>query len=338
MKAPSRRSVWLCLVLVVLAVASGCTAKKPQASTSAGDEKVRLGYSDWPGWYPWDVASKQGLFEDAGLDVELTFFDNYTDSLNALNAGRLDANSQTLNDTLLSVASGAQQVIVLVNDNSTGNDQIIVKPGINSVADLRGRKVAAEEATVDHYLLLLGLDRAGLSAKDIEFLPLPTKDAANALVNGQVDAAGVFAPFTSEALKLPGSKALFSSADFPGAIPDHLVFTRAFVDEHPGTVQKLVDVWFKTQDFIAGNHDEAVKILAARADVTPEEYGSYDAGTRIFTIQENLEAFTPGTTDANLDFQAKKIATFQKDVGISDKDPDLTGLFDDRFVKAAGAP
>jgi NitT/TauT family transport system substrate-binding protein len=50
---------------------------------------------------------------------------------------------------------------VLVNDNSTGNDQIIARPGINSIADLKGKKVAAEQGTVDHYLLLLALRRPG---------------------------------------------------------------------------------------------------------------------------------------------------------------------------------
>jgi NitT/TauT family transport system substrate-binding protein len=49
------------------------------------------------------------------------------------------------------VSGGAEQVIVLVNDNSTGNDKIIVRESINAIADLKGKKVAAEEGTVDHY-------------------------------------------------------------------------------------------------------------------------------------------------------------------------------------------
>ena len=64
--------------------------------------------------------------------VELKYFDSYTDSLTALATGNVDANSQTLNDTLTSVSGGAKQTIVLVNDNSTGNDQIIARPGITT--------------------------------------------------------------------------------------------------------------------------------------------------------------------------------------------------------------
>lgn len=95
-----------------------------------------------------------------------------------MRAGQLDANTQTLNDTISSVAAGSDQVIVLVNDNSTGNDKIIVREGINTIADLKGKKVAAEEGTVDHFLLLLGLKKAGLTQADIQFQPLETGAAA----------------------------------------------------------------------------------------------------------------------------------------------------------------
>jgi ABC-type amino acid transport substrate-binding protein len=80
------------------------------------------------------------------------------------------------------VAGGAEQVVVLVNDNSTGNDKVIVREGIGAIADLKGKKVAAEEGTVDHFLLLLGLQKAGLTAEDIQFVPLETGKAAAAFV------------------------------------------------------------------------------------------------------------------------------------------------------------
>lgn len=127
----------------------------------------------------------------------LKWFDGYLKSINTLTADRIDANSQTLNDTISVVAGGSDQVVVLVNDNSTGNDKIIGREGIKTIADLKGKKIAAEEGTVDHFLLLLGLEKAGLTAKDIQFVPLETGQAATAFVGGQVDAVGVFAPFTT---------------------------------------------------------------------------------------------------------------------------------------------
>src|SRR5688572_22135381 len=97
----------------------------------------------------------------------MVWFDDYLQSLSALSAGALDANSQNLNDTLISVSGGAAQTIVLVNDNSTGNDQIIVAEGIDSVEDLAGKTIAIEAGAVAQFLLALVLDGAGLSFADV---------------------------------------------------------------------------------------------------------------------------------------------------------------------------
>lgn len=224
------------------------TTETDSATSTTGEATVRLGFSAWPGWFPWQVAYDEGIFQENNVSVDLKWFDGYLESINALTAEQIDANSQTLNDTISAVSGGADQVIVLVNDNSTGNDKIIVSEDINTITDLKGKKVAAEEGTVDHFLLLLGLEKEGLTQKDIEFVPLETGKAAAAFVAGQVDAVGVFAPFTTQALKRPGSKELFSSKDFPGSISDHLVFTRKFVEQNPEQVQAMVDSWFATLD------------------------------------------------------------------------------------------
>lgn len=323
------------LVSLTLAVSCGNPASQTSSSNSDGGvSQIRLGYSAWPGWFPWKVAEEQQIFADNGVPVRLQWFDGYLESINTLAAGQLDANSQTLNDTISAVAGGADEVVVLVNDNSTGNDKIIVREGINSVADLKGKKVAAEEGTVDHFLLLLGLREEGLTQEDIEFIPLETGQAATAFVGGQVDAVGVFAPFTTQALKRPGSKELFSSKDFPGAIPDHLVFSRQFVEAHPDQVQATVDSWFDTLDYKNANPEQAIQIMAQRAGVSVDEYQDYDQGTEIFTLAQNLKAFEPGEDMTALPYAAAEISRFLIDVGLAQSKPDLDRLFDDRFVKA----
>jgi NitT/TauT family transport system substrate-binding protein len=315
------------------ALLSGCGAKST-SSSSAGSTDVTIGFSAWPGWFPWQVAQEKNLFAKNNVTVKLKYFDSYTDSLNALATGNLSANSQTLNDTLSSVSGGAKQTIVLVNDNSTGNDQIIAAPGIGSVAELKGKKVAAEQGTVDHYLLLLALRKAGLSEKDITFTPLLTDAAAAAFVAGQVDAVGVFAPFTTTALGRAGSKAIATSANFPGAIPDHLTFSTKFVADHPTEVQAVVQTWFDTLAWISANKAEAISIMAKKGGVSDTDYKSYDAGTTIFTKDQNLEAFTPGTDPKHLDYQANQITDFLLNTKLIDKKPALDGLFESKFVKA----
>ncbi|MGP3956577.1 ABC transporter substrate-binding protein [Nonomuraea sp. 3N208] len=325
-----RRLLIAALLLLCAACGGGGQSAAP---TGSADKAVTLGFSAWPGWFPWQVAQEKGLFAKNGVTVELKYFDSYTDSLTALATGNIDANSQTLNDTLASVSGGAKQTVVLVNDNSTGNDQIIAKPGITSVAQLKGKTVAAEQSTVDHYLLLLALRKAGLKQSDITFKPLPTDAAAAAFKAGQVDAVGVFAPFTTTALELPGATAIATSKDFPGAIPDHLVVSRSLAADRPEVVQGLVKAWFDTLAWIGANKAEAQAIMAKRAGVSEQAYADYDAGTTILSLADNLEAFSSGS----LQKQAEEIGAFLTESGLADTAPPLDGLLDPRFVQGVSS-
>jgi len=330
---------WFAVFLVSLVITVSCTSS-PQTSTSLispTSTPIRLGFSAWPGWFPLQVAQVENLFTSNKINVDLRWFDGYLNSINALSFGKIDANSQTLNDTISAIGSGSDQVIVLVNDNSTGNDKIIVRDGINTIADLKGKKIAVEPGTVDHFLLLLGLKKAGMTQADIQFQPLETGKAAEAFLNGVVDAVGVFAPFTTKALLRPGSKELFSSREFTGAISDHIAVSRRLVKERPQDVQFLVNSWFDTLEFIHNHPGKSYEIMAERAGVSVEQYKDYDAGTKIFSVEENLKAFIPGNNMSSLPYAAKELSKFLVESGINTKEPDLSKIFDAQFVKAYAA-
>jgi len=315
---------------LLLATAVSCT----EASTATG-QKITLGFNAWPGCMPWQVAQEKGLFEQNGVDAEAKYFESLTDANNAVSTGAIDAAVQVLNDTLsLRTGGGEQLTGVLVMDNSTGADQIIAREGINNVTDLRGKKVAVEEGIVNHYLLLLALEEANLTQDDIELVPLTTDAAAAAFAAGQVDAFSGFAPYTTTALERPGSRPIATSAEFPGAIPDLLVVASSLVDERPEAVQALVNTWFDALTWIEENPEEATEIMAKRAGVSPEEYETYASGLTLFTVQQNIDAFTPGVTPKHLNFQAGEISDFITENGLADERPSTEQLFDDRFVKA----
>ena len=222
----------------------------------------------------------------------------------------------------------------MVNDNSAGNDKIIVTKDINKIEDLKGKKVAIEEGVVDDFLLSLALESKGMSRDDVEIVPLETGAAAAAFASGQTDAVGAFPPFWLTALKREGSKELITSADFPGAIPDLLVVSQKLIDEQPEQVQGMINSWFETLEFMEKNPEKADEIMAKRADVTVEELQLFKEGTKIFNIEENLEAFSEGDSMKHMPFAAPKMAKFMVDVGFIPESPDLTKIFDDRFVKA----
>ncbi|HEY8547234.1 MAG TPA: ABC transporter substrate-binding protein [Acidimicrobiales bacterium] len=341
------RSRWAWLLLIpLLATVAACgsddegddaadEAAEDESTGSGGgsDDPITLGYSAWPGWFVWAVADEAGMFEEAGVEVELTFFADYLTSLEAMAAGELDANSQTLNDTLVSVSTGADQRIVIVNDNSAGNDAIIADESIQSIADLEGKTIAAEQGVVDHFLLLQGLATEGLTEDDIDFRPALTDAAATGFADGEFDAVGVFAPFTLTALERPGSHVLFDSSDFPGTIPDHLVVTPELVEERPEDVQKLVDAWYATLDYMAANPDEALAILAEAAGISTEEYAQLQAGTRLFSAEEALEAFEADEAPVGLRPMAEQVSEFLVDSGLAEEAPPLDDLFEPSFTQ-----
>jgi len=300
-------------------------------------DKVTIGYSAWPGWFPLAVAEKEGIFEKNGLNVDLKYFADYIASLDAMSAGKLDANTQTLNDTMAAVAGGSKQAIIVVNDNSAGNDAIICDESVKSIADLKGKTIAAEEGVVDHFLLLQGLATEGLTQDDIDFRGVLTADAASSFSGGQFDCVGVFAPFTVEALKRPGSHVVFSSKEFPGIIPDHIVVSQSMVAKQPKVAQKLVNAWYDTLAYIDANPDKALKIMADKAELSTADYEDLASGTKLFTVDEAIAAFQPGDTVTSLEHTAGLINPFLVKSGLTKKQASLKGLFAPQFTEAYAA-
>jgi NitT/TauT family transport system substrate-binding protein len=327
----SRR--FIAVAVAAVAVATTGVLAVPAAHAAKLD-KVTIGYSAWPGWFPLAVAQKEGIFKKNGLDVNLKYFADYVSSLDAMSAGKLDANTQTLNDTMAAVAGGSKQSIIVVNDNSAGNDAIICDESIKSVADMKGKTVAAEEGVVDHFLLLQGLAKEGLTQDDIDFRGVLTADAAASFSGGQFDCVGVFAPFTIEALKRPGSHVVFSSKDFPGSIPDHIVVSQQMVAKQPKVAQKIVNAWYATLDYLQANPEKSLKIMADAAQVSTKDYEDLASGTKIFTIDEALAAFQPGETVTSLDYTAGLINPFMVKSGLTKKEASLKGLFAPQFTQA----
>ena len=241
--------VVLALALCAALVAGACGSDDKESATgttTAGAEgaTIRLGFSAWPGWFPWQVAEEKGLFGKAGLDVKLTYFESYTDSLNALNAGKLDANSQTLNDTISSVGAGAEEVVVLANDNSTGNDQIIVKPGIESIADLKGKKVGVSNpGSTSDIATRVGLAGVGLVPdKDVTIIAVgSSQNRTAALQSGQIQ-GGLDQPPFSYDLEALGLHSLFSMAEKKLPIVNNgVVVKRSYLNANRAVVQRYVD-------------------------------------------------------------------------------------------------
>lgn len=283
--------------------------------TNVVAEPLKIGYSDWPGWVAWEVAIEKDMFKAAGVDVQFEWFD-YVASMDAFAAGQLDAVPMTNGDTLVTGSTGGRGVMILLNDYSNGNDMLVGAPGIESVADLKGKKVGVEIGFVGHLLLLNALEKAGLSESDVELVNVPTNETPQVLASGDVAAIVAWQPNSGQALTLvPGSTKLYSSADEPGLIYDVLAVSPTSLSERRADWAKVIDVWYQIVDYIndPATHDEAVSIMAARVGVSPEDYAPILEGTKILTLDEAKEIFAKadgftslyGSTKISDDFNLK---------------------------------
>ena len=300
------------------------------------ERPIRIGYSNWAGWWPWAIAESEGLFVKHNVNVELKWYDNYSQSLKDLAAGYIDGNCQTLNDTITFATNAVKgEVVVLVNDNSAGNDKIIAAAGINNIKELKNKQVAIEAGVVDDFLLTLALEVEGMSRNDVQIIDIETGAAAEAFAAGQVDAVGAFPPFWLTALQRKGAKEITSSKDFPGAIPDLLVVTEKLVNSHPEQVQALIDTWFDILDFMATNPARADEIMANRAGINYDELQLFKAGTKMFNLEDNLEAFADGNNMKHMPYAARKMTNFlQNSLKSIEQPPNLKKIFNQRFIQA----
>jgi NitT/TauT family transport system substrate-binding protein len=270
--------------------ASAVTAAAPVPApppTPSGPA-LRIAYSDWPGWVAWEIAIQKGWFKEAGVEVDFKWFE-YVPSMEAYSAGKVDAVCVTNGDALVTGSSGGKSVGILINDYSNGNDMIVAKPGITTVAQLKGKKVGVEVGFVDHLLLMYALKSANLSDKDIKVVNVPTDQTPQTLKSGGVDAIAAWQPNSGSALKLvPGSTPIFTSANVPGIIYDELVVNPKSLADRRADWLKVVKVWDRVAKFIKDekNLDEAAKIMSARVGLTPEAYKPLMKGTYIMDLAE----------------------------------------------------
>ena len=337
------KNIWFLAVILLLSFLVTTNWQKISSTATGGfslkedyEQPILIGYSNWAGWWPWAIAESEGLFAKHNANVELKWYDNYSKSMEDLADAYIDGNCQTLNDTITFAEDAVKgEVVILVNDNSAGNDKIIAAKGINKIKDLKNKQVVLEAGVVDDFLLTLALEKEGMSRSDVKIIDIETGAAAEAFAAGQADAVGAFPPFWLIALKREGSKEITSSKNFPGAIPDLLVVSEKLIDTKPEQVQALIDTWFDILDFMAANPTRSDEIMAKRANVSYEELQLFKAGTKMFNLEENFEAFAQGNNMRHMPYAARKMTSFlQNSLKSIKKEPNFKTIFNQSFIKA----
>lgn len=315
-------------------IAGTLAAVSMSLSATALAEPLKVGYSDWPGWVAWEVGIEKGWFDEAGVEVKFEWFD-YVASMEAYAASQLDAVTMTNGDALVTGATGRKSVMILINDYSDGNDMIVAAPGIESIADLKGKKVGIEIGFVEHLLLLNGLEKAGMTEADVELVNVPTNETPQVLASGDVSAIGAWQPNSGMALKqVPGSKSIYSSADEPGLIYDVLAVSPESLATRKADWEKVAKVWYRIVEYInnPATQDDAVKIMAARVGVAPEDYKPLLKGTKLLTLPEAQAVYAKADGFKSLHGSSKIVDDFNLKYEVYTEAQDIDSYIDDSIT------
>ena len=267
------------------------------AVNAVAAEPLKIGYSDWPGYTLLEVAKQKGWFKEAGVDVDLVWFD-YLASIDAYSAGKIDADCIVGTDALGAGATGAKGKFIALLDFSEGSDMIVGKPGVESIKDLKGQTVGVEIGLVEHLLLLQALKANGMTQADVTLVPTPTNNTPQTLASGQVAAVGAWYPVAGQALKqVAGAKKLFTSAQAKGLIYDVLEVNPGSLSAHKDEWAKVAKVYYRCVEYLKDpkTHDDAVKIMAAKVGADPAEYATNIPGTHFLTVPEAKAALKKGS-------------------------------------------
>ncbi len=246
------------------------------APTGAFKDAVKVGVVTWGGYAGgqyfnegFKANSRSRFVQDYGFPVEFKILDDVPVSREAWKNDEVNLLWCTVDALPTEIAglSDFDPVVVFQADWSRGGDALVARRGINSVNDLKGKKIAVAEMTPSHSFLIWLLEAANLKTSDVQIIKQASAiDAAQVFKSQQVDAAVVWSPDDQACLQaVAGSKILQSTKSASNIIADAFIAKRAWVDQNRDKVQKLYEGWMKGAAEINSNDDnkrKAAKILA----------------------------------------------------------------------------
>jgi sulfonate transport system substrate-binding protein len=187
------------------------------------------------------VARQQKTIEKAleplGVKVSWHEFQFGPPLLEALNAGAIDYGTTGDAPPIFAQAARANLYYIAALGGAENAIAVPADSPIRTVADLKGRKVAVGKASSAHSLLLVALEKNGLTFTDIEPAYLAPADASAAFARGSVDAWSIWDPFLASAEKQRPLRLIASSSDISPAQSFYLA-NKEFTDQNPEIVAR----------------------------------------------------------------------------------------------------
>jgi NitT/TauT family transport system substrate-binding protein len=295
-------------MMVVLLIAGlilvGCDSPK---------SPIRIGVNTWPPCEIWYVAQEMGFLGETR--VELVRFSAWTDNMQSLYAGKTDLTHATYFNALYFADRGEPGEIILISDTIEGGDGLALKNDIATGADLKGRKIAVEVGTDEHFLLHKALGIFGLTIDDVIVVPTTSAGAKEAFVSGKVDACFTYEPYLSQAAEEGEGRVLVTTKDFPGYMIDVLVARSNTLKNRKSDYQTIVKAWYQAQKYIKENPEKSFALMAKNEKMPPEVFGPFYSGFTFFSLAENKALFK----DEALQIKLDEINEFILSIGLKKK-------------------
>lgn len=253
-------------------------------------EKVTIAMVTFPGYAPLYLAQEKNLFPES-IEVELVRIESVPELRAAMRSGSIDMYAATYDMFQSTGEITPPGIGFMAIDKSHGADGIVAVDGIETIADLRGKTVAAEPGYPPYFVLQYLLNEEGMTLDDVDFKDLSSADAGNAFVSGAVDIAATYEPYLSISKdKVENSKMFASTADVPVFIGDFLFAQEDLVNNNPQILKAVAQGWFNAVESI-NSDPEAYEIMGQAFGVSAEEMKDFETGVSWLSLSDNKELF-----------------------------------------------
>lgn len=235
---------------------SGCAKKEDSLTLNIGFQK----YGVLP------ILKERGTLETAlkaqNVNVKWVEFPAGPQLLEGLNVGSVAFGESGEAPPIFAQAANSNLVYVANQPEAPKAEALIVQKDskIQSVSDLKGKRVALNKGSNVHYLLLKILEANNIKLSDIEVIYLPPSDARAAFERGAVDAWVIWDPFFAAAEHQIGARVIATGENLVNNLQFYLA-DRKFAESNPQIIKAVVNELNLTTQWVAQNQGEAAKLL-----------------------------------------------------------------------------
>jgi len=324
---------------------------------AAAKKEFNVCWTIYAGWMPWGTISSEKIIDKwadkYGIKINVVQLNDYIESINQYTAGQFDGCTMTNMDALtIPAAGGVDTTALILGSYSEGNDGVVVKGEGKKLADLKGMKIYLPELSVSHYLLVRGLEKAGLQERDVTVVNTSDADIVSAFATDDVQAAVAWNPQLSTIKATPKTTEVFSSTAVPGELIDMMVVNTETLKDNPALGKALTGAWYEMMGLMKAQDAKMLNAMAAASGTDLAGYQAQLKTTHLFYTPADNLAFT---ASGDLPKTMQRVAQFSFDKGLlgeGAQSADFIGMafpgnvtqgdagnvklrFDDSFVKLA---